>query len=121
MGCTQTHHTPLTPHSATQKLNLEIFTAWYLKTSCQMEERLFVHPCHHVFSPPAHAGVAVAGLIGPISVFLSYLGQPTQQNGRVPWGYQLLLGDNASLGTFSLACHCSRVGCGQEGWDLADT
>lgn len=85
------------------------------------EERVFAQPYHHVFSPLAHVGVAVVGLVGPVSVFLSYLGQPTQRDGRVPRGYQLLLGDNALLGIFSLVCHCSGMGCGQEGWDLADT
>lgn len=75
-----------------------------------MEERLFLQPYQHIFSLPARFGVAVAGLVGLISVFPSHLGQPTQRDGRLPWGCHLHLDDNASLGIiFSPACHCSGV------------
>ena len=119
LGRVWTHCTPLTPHSATQKLSLEVFPAWHLKTSSRMEFRLFLQPYQHVFSLPADFGVSVAASVGPTSVFLSLLGHLTRRDGRVPRGYHPPLGNNTSLGIFfSLACHCSGMGRWVEGLGL---
>lgn len=117
--CTDTLHISATALCYPEKLSLEIFPAWHLKASSQMAERLFLQAYQHIFSPPAHFRVAVAASVGPISGYLSYLGQPTQRDGRLPWGYHLRLDDNALLGIFfSLACHCSGVGHWAEGLGL---